>query len=76
MEIPINEPLDFNRWLKQQREERQLTLHGLAYKTGISAGQFSNYDHNYYSPTLANALRIIDALGGRLVIVTGGDKDE
>lgn len=76
MQIPINEPLDFNRWLKQNRADRRLSLQGLANRTGISTAQFSNYNHMYYSPTLANAIRIVDALGGRLVIIIGEDENE
>jgi len=53
----------FGERLKNLRKERNLSIKELAEKSGLSAVQISNYEHDHYVPNAINVSKLAKALG-------------
>ena len=59
---------DFGEWLKQNREQKHLTQRRLAQKVGVHYNSIIRWESGTQFPTLDMAERLIEVLGGRLIL--------
>lgn len=68
MSITLTEPLDFNRWMRDEISRQVLTLQDVSELTGIPESQISRWNHEHVTLTMANAIKIAAALGARIKV--------
>lgn len=69
------ETMRFARWVKRARTARGLSQVDLAAEAGMVGSEICSLERGQRNPTIATAMKLVEALGFRMVFVTKSEFD-